>query len=35
MPWKEVNTVDLRREFVRLANGGSLDIETAYVLQPL
>ncbi len=26
MPWKEVNTVDLRREFVRLAGSGSLDM---------
>jgi transposase InsO family protein len=28
MPWKEVNTVDLRREFVSLANGDSLDMST-------
>jgi transposase InsO family protein len=28
MPWKEVNTVDLRREFVRLAIGGSMDMST-------
>ena len=26
MPWKEVDTVDLRREFVRLAGSGSLDM---------
>lgn len=26
MPWKEVNTVDLRREFVRLVGSGSLDV---------
>lgn len=28
MPWKEVNTVDLRREFVRLVGSGSLDVTT-------
>ena len=28
MPWKEVNTVDLRKEFVRLASGGSMDMTT-------
>lgn len=28
MPWKEVNTVDLRREFVRLVQSGSLDMST-------
>jgi len=28
MPWKEVNTVDLRREFVRLVESGSLDMST-------
>lgn len=26
MPWREVDTVDLRREFVRLAGDGSLDM---------
>lgn len=26
MPWKEVNAVDLRREFVRLVGSGSLDV---------
>ena len=26
MPWKEVDTVDLRREFVRLVSSGSLDM---------
>jgi len=28
MPWKEVKTMDLRREFVRLAESGSLDMTT-------
>jgi len=32
MPWKEVNTVDLRREFVRLVGSGSLDVTALCVI---